>query len=365
MNFLDVEIRKRDKIKEFKKVVLFGAGSYLDEVLESFKDYNIVAIFDNKISGEEKKTVNDIPLLNPRFFFDKYVDEETVIVMSVCSYQYEIAVDLVENYHVNSRQIFSMCADYQEERIYETDTIQSHIKELEIARDIFSDEESKIYFDNMIKFKFTHNPLYLKPNPHIIGKYMYRESDGKIITARKGDHIIDGGAFVGDSVEYFLNLTDMDCKLYCFEPFTGNYNILDKMVCEKKLQDKVKTFNFALGDKNDTVTVSAENTVSARANMNANGKIGNFIVQRKLDDLAKEIQRIDFIKLDVEGDEKIVLQGGENMIKKYKPEMMVSAYHKSEDLWELPILLQKINPEYKIYFGHQPHAAFEPEIYVR
>lgn len=48
MQFPDVKLRKRDEIKKFSKIVLFGAGSYLDEVLESFKKYNIVAIFDNK-----------------------------------------------------------------------------------------------------------------------------------------------------------------------------------------------------------------------------------------------------------------------------------------------------------------------------
>lgn len=80
--------------------------------------------------------------------------------------------------------------------------------------------------------------------------------------------------------------------------------------------------------------------------------------------MAEEIERIDFIKLDIEGDEKIALEGGRNLIKKYFPRMMVSAYHKCEDLWELPLLIHEINPQYKIYLGHQPHAAFEPEIYV-
>lgn len=364
MNYFDIEIRGRDKIKEYSKVALFGAGSYLEEVLESFSNYNIVAIFDNGISEEETRTVNDIPVLNPKRYLSRYVDQQTAIVMSVCSFQYEIATDLVENYHLDPRQIFSMCADYQEERIYNVEVIKNHIEELEKARNILGDDDSKQYLDNLVKFKFTHNPLYLKPNPRIIGKYMYQEVSGEIIMAEKGDYIVDGGAFIGDSAEYFLNMTEGECKLYCFEPFIGNYNILDKMICNKKLQDKVKTYNFALGNKNSTAKISAGNDVSARANINANEKMGNYIIQKKLDDLANEIERVDFIKLDVEGDEKIVLQGGESIIKRYTPKMMISAYHKCEDLWELPLSLHELNPEYRIYLGHQPHAAFEPEIYV-
>lgn len=364
MNYLDIEKRGRDKIKEYRNVALFGAGSYLKEVLESFRSYKIVAIFDNGVKEDEVRAENNIPILNPKYHLNEYVDKDTAVVMSVCSFQYEIAVDLIQNYHLDPNQIFSMCADYQEERIYHAEDILNHVDELEQARSIFYDEESRQYLDRMIKFKFTHDPLCLKPNPHIVGKYMYQEADGNTIMAKKGNHIIDGGAFIGDSAEYFFALTEGDCQLYCFEPFIGNYKILDKTICEKNRKDKVKIYNYALGDKDTTIKVSADNDISARANKDANEITENYITQKKLDSLANEFDRIDFIKLDVEGDEKNVLLGAKDLIKKYSPRMMVSAYHKTEDLWELPLLLHKLNPEYRIYLGHQPHAAFEPEIYV-
>lgn len=186
MKYTDIEVRGRDKIKSFKKVVLFGAGSYLSEVLDTFSDYNVLA-----------------------------------------------------------------------------------------------DEESKQFLDNVIKFKLTHNPLWLVPNPHIVGKYMYQgKAIEDMIMVKKGDHIIDGGAFTGDSTEFFLRVTDGACNVYCFEPFEGNFKILDKMVQDKKLQNQVKVFNMALGNKNDIVRISAETDISARSNINASEKKGNQIVQK-------------------------------------------------------------------------------------
>lgn len=91
---------------------------------------------------------------------------------------------------------------------------------------------------------------------------------------------------------------------------------------------------------------------------------GYIILQQRLDDLSTEIERIDFVKLDIEGAERFALQGAENMLRKYKPQMMVSAYHKCDDLWEIPFVLNKIDPNRKIYLGHQPHAGFEPEFYI-
>ena len=62
------------------------------------------------------------------------------------------------------------------------------------------------------------------------------------------------------------------------------------------------------------------------------------------------------IKFDVEGAEKEALLGCEKTIKAYKPRLMVSAYHKSEDLFVLPLLIKELCPEYKIYLRHHPYV---------
>ena len=364
MQFPDVKLRKRDEIKKFSKIVLFGAGSYLDEVLESFKKYNIVAIFDNKTERGSVEFKKNIKIMNPKDGIDQYMDSQTAVVMSVCSYQYEIAVDLVKNYHIKEEQIFSMCADYQEERMYNSELIFEHLEELRQVREMLADEDSKEYLDNVIRFKLTHNPLYLKPNSRIVGKYIYKMSDNAFIRPREEDYIIDGGAFVGDSVELFMKQTNGRCNIFCFEPFAGNFEKLKELVVTKKLAEKVKIYNAALGNKSQSVSISANQSVSARANVNEEREKKNIILQQRLDDLSTEIERIDFVKLDIEGAERFALQGAENMLRKYKPQMMVSAYHKCDDLWEIPFVLNKIDPNRKIYLGHQPHAGFEPEFYI-
>lgn len=364
MDYSDVEIRGRENIKDFAKIVLFGAGSYLLEVLESFKDYNIVAVFDNHADEKKITLPCELPILNPVSSFHEYVDEHTAVVMSTCAYQYEIATDLVQNYQIKPEQIFSMCADYQEERLYNVPLINHHFQELKDVKKILSDDASRQYLDNLIRFKLTHNPLWLRPNPCIVGKYMYREKNGNTIMVKSGDTIIDGGAFIGDSAEYFMSLTNGDCKIFCFEPFIGNYEILQKMIQKKRLEKNIKALHAALGDQDQLVDISAGIRISARANINANEKNTNQIYQRKLDSMADEFDHINFIKLDIEGDERIALLGAGHLIQKYKPQMMISAYHKCEDLWELPLLIHELNPQYRIYLGHQPHAEFEPEIYV-
>ena len=61
---------------------------------------------------------------------------------------------------------------------------------------------------------------------------------------------------------------------------------------------------------------------------------------------------VTLIKMDVEGMEAAVLQGAYRSIQQYKPTMRVSAYHRSEDLYALPLLVQKIQPGAKLYLRH-------------
>jgi hypothetical protein len=61
--------------------------------------------------------------------------------------------------------------------------------------------------------------------------------------------------------------------------------------------------------------------------------------------------------MDIEGYELDALKGAERLIKKNKPKLAISIYHKPEDFFEIPLLLKRFVPEYKIYIKH--HAPFQ------
>ena len=59
--------------------------------------------------------------------------------------------------------------------------------------------------------------------------------------------------------------------------------------------------------------------------------------------------RVSFIKMDIEGSEIPALKGGVRTIQENKPKLAICAYHLEDDLWNIPILIKKLVPEYKIY----------------
>ena len=58
---------------------------------------------------------------------------------------------------------------------------------------------------------------------------------------------------------------------------------------------------------------------------------------------------LDYIKYDVEGAETEALLGSREIIAKDAPALLVSAYHRSADLFRLPLLVHELNPDYKLY----------------
>ncbi len=55
-----------------------------------------------------------------------------------------------------------------------------------------------------------------------------------------------------------------------------------------------------------------------------------------------------FIKVDIEVYVKCYFFGAIKLIKEWKPLKAISIYHKSEDLYKIPLIIKSWNPEYKM-----------------
>ena len=71
------------------------------------------------------------------------------------------------------------------------------------------------------------------------------------------------------------------------------------------------------------------------------------------------------IKMDVEGFEREAIWGAAQTIARYAPKLMISLYHRNEDIFELPLLIKMLNPNYKLYIRHQLYIpAWETNLYA-
>ena len=80
-----------------------------------------------------------------------------------------------------------------------------------------------------------------------------------------------------------------------------------------------------------------------------------------LDSIIKENKA--FIKMDIEGAEKEAILGAKRLIKNGSL-LALSAYHKAEDIRELPETIIDINPDYNFYLRHYTDTVFETVLYA-
>lgn len=138
--------------------------------------------------------------------------------------------------------------------------------------------------------------------------------------------IFDVGGNFGYFAKEFARLHKGSCTIISFEPVTYNYSILKDVT---KPMKNVRIENFALsnaaGDIEITIPIKASGKIGpALAHFGAEAK-RSYIVEtvhsERLDDYVARngISRIDFMKIDVEGAEALVLEGGQQTLAKHKP----------------------------------------------
>jgi len=81
-------------------------------------------------------------------------------------------------------------------------------------------------------------------------------------------------------------------------------------------------------------------------------------------------EHADYMKFDVEGVEKEALVGAAKHLKPgvdgKLPKLLIAAYHHDEDIFALPLLLWKLQPDYKIYMRKHPYVpAWEINIFAK
>jgi FkbM family methyltransferase len=190
------------------------------------------------------------------------------------------------------------------------------------------------------------------------GQYFYRV-DGAVVQPEPGDHVIDGGACTGDTALVFSNVVKDGGRVYAFDPVAEHLQIMRHNI-EGFPYRNVVAMPYGLSDRD----VDAPPMVLDR--YNPGFRAGQQVVPlRRIDSLveAGEIERIDFLKLDVEGSEMETLNGAVNSIARFRPKMALSLYHKQNDLFEIVNHVRSTWPWYKLYLGHYTIHAEETVLY--
>ena len=229
--------------------------------------------------------------------------------------------------------------------LFDSAYFENHRKQLDSARSTLSDERSRSLFDDAVNFRLTGKRAYLADTEPMEVTLRTLFSDFK------GGVIVDGGAYKGDSAAIFAECLHPDIILALEADPKTAIKLADYAKSETRTE--VHAIHAALWSEDGELSYSSSGSRGAGESGQNRRATERTVPAVTLDTLLAST-RADFIKLDIEGAEHEAIRGGKNVILRDQPSMAVSLYHRTDDLWALPLMLRELLPEHRFYLRRVP-----------
>ncbi|MDB9822149.1 FkbM family methyltransferase [Deltaproteobacteria bacterium] len=225
------------------------------------------------------------------------------------------------------------------------------------VNEFWEDEESKQVFYNTIKFCLTFDKAYIEA---IKSKYKQYFEPG-ILSLCQEEVFIDCGAYTGDSVEQFCEeVSGKFKKVYSFEPDRSNFL---KLCDTARRIDPLRIIPINSGVYHSTGKIRFHELGSIDTRIGS-GESSVSLPVVSIHDFLKNKEDATFIKMDIEGAEVDALLGAKEIIQKNKPKLAISVYHKASHLWQIPLMIKRINKEYRLYLRHYTNEITDTVCYA-
>ena len=186
-------------------------------------------------------------------------------------------------------------------------------------------------------------------------------------SARAGDIVLDCGANVGVTVRVWL---EAGAKLVvAIEPAPENIESLRRNFKDEIAAGRVILYPKGVWDKDEILPMQIDPNNSAADSFLIHREGGTEvrgIPLTTIDKLVSELklERVDFIKMDIEGAEPRALVGGRQTIAKYHPRMALCTYHAPDHPQKIPELARAAWPGYAVECGPCAEAnhAVRPDV---
>lgn len=249
-------------------------------------------------------------------------------------------------------EIFAPCVPVAGDTLFDLEFARAHKTELQSVYKMLADEQSKKVFENVIRYKLSGDFDLLRDieSPS--------EEKFDLLNIGTEETYVDLGAYDGDTLVEFLNETSMQFrKLYAMEPDSKSCRKLKRRLY--MLTPAVfECFNCGAWSENTTAVFSLNGGRGSRAVKDGEApRRPSRIREVKMMTVDSMLRgnEATYIKIDVEGNEREALRGAEHTIAEFKPKLNIALYHRSEDMYELPLLIAKLNKKYKFYMRHHPY----------
>ena len=400
-----------------RPVVLYGTGDGADKVFGRLKDYDVpvsgIFASDEFVRGQQFRG------FTVRRYSELLVRRGKVIVLIAFASELPEMLDRFYKLAQVHETYAPHVPVFSRDETVTPEWIKKYETELQTVYDRLADDVSRETCAAVLNYKLSGKLSYLQACT------TKREDDLKeLFSFGEEETYVDLGAYNGDTVQEFLKLTRQHYnKILAVEPDPKNYKKLTDYVRKNKLQNvrclqagvwnecgrleltgnggRQSTFWKAgrtttvpaLDVTGNLLVTSGKEQVAEIPDTGIKASVKTFLairdrtnnlqqkssVHRKIKAQQADVvsvdsvlgnEHADYMKFDVEGVEREALAGAARHLAPdgngKLPKLLIAAYHHDEDIFTLPLLLWKLQPDYKIYLRKHPYVpAWEINIFAK
>lgn len=347
-----------------KSVLMYGMGNGADKILSVCERHGIeIADFFASDGFVRGHSFHGKRVLSYSEATEKYGRENIIILVSFAT-----RLDgVLENIYriADECELYAPDVPVWGNEIFDGEYFSAYEKEINDAEELFCDEESKRIYRGIISYKLTGKIEYLRKCESDLD-----EAYHDILGAHKFETTADLGAYNGDSIRELRGHAPALTDVIALEPDRRNFRKLTEYAtAAREAGDACRLWTVQAGAWVETTTLHFH----ASGNRNAGvcdrktAGVSTFPADEKffgktvevpvtsLDEIlgsapiSEAVTRLDYIKYDVEGAELEALQGSRAVIERDAPALLVSVYHRSEDLFRIPSAVHAMQPVYRLY----------------
>lgn len=364
-NFLDLRDKEIIKILQNKKRnIIFGAGEIGSMLVDIFSEMNIE--IDSFLVNDNRKDKDDLKGVKIYELSElPYKKEECNIIYGVNSMDLEILNPLLKRFEDSILYLGGINGVFKLYKIaYEAYFKQRNI---DISKEFININRVKFLNPFLLDDEYL-NAFFFEAGDLILpdiledyskineGPYEYDK-----VILKEGDVVLDCGANIG---LFSAIAASKKCKVYAFEPVPDTLKYLSKTV--EIYPEFITICKYALSDYNgDTQFFISSNSNISNSMFNLNGNLNEVLKVKTItvDEFVKRnsLQKVDFIKADIEGAERDMLKGAKETLYKFGPKLSICTYHLKDDPEVIEKIIKESNPNYVIEHKWKKLYAYIPE----
>lgn len=331
---------------ENRPVILYGMGNGADKIADELESRGIavsgICASDDFVRGQTFRGFEVQPVSKAA--------EGNAIILTAFGSQLPDVMDRIFSLSEKCTVLAPDVPVYGE-NIWCREFFEENSGNIERAHSLLADELSRRTFEQVISYKLTGRLDLLRS--------AYSDKDEAfrgILRLKNNESYLDLGAYRGDTIDEILHYTN------------GQYERITALEPDRKTFAKLKAHTagmdrvtlFRMGIWSEDMDMSFSSSLGRGSSLKEGGE--DLAVTRI--DTLYSVRRVTYIKMDVEGAERQAILGGISTLRRDRPKLNIAAYHRSEDIFSLPLLINDIEPSYRIYMRQHPYIpAWDLNIY--